>query len=293
MGQKNKILKQVITFLIITSAISAGIFLWIFNGAGNSLAAVIPMMYTPGISAVITALIFKEKMNIFGWKLGKIRYLLQSYFLPVIVSLIGYGLVWISKYSDFSTEQVENIKYAKMIGFNLPAPFLVGLFSKMILGTLITTIFVFGEELGWSGYLTRKLRKIYSVPITSIIVGVFWAVWHYPAIIGGFYGTGTPLYISLPGFTLVLVGASIIRTVLVDKSDSLWVGVILHASHNIILMGLFLQMTVDKGIINVDYLVSETGLFLGFVYIIVALLFWKMSESNSIFKNIRTTFYKS
>jgi membrane protease YdiL (CAAX protease family) len=276
--------KQIITFLTLTSLISAGLFIWIFNGAGDSLAAVLPMMYTPGIAAILTALIFKEKMKVLGWRLGKIRYVLYGYSLPIVVSLIGYGIVWLSKYAGFTTEQVEHIKYAKMIGLDLPVPFIVGLLSKMILGTLITILFVFGEELGWSGYLTPKLRKVYSLPKTSLIVGIYWAVWHYPAIIGGFYGTGTPLYISLPGFTFVLVGASFIRTVLVEKSNSLWGGVILHASHNIILMGLFLQMTVDNGIIDVDYLVSETGLFLGVVYIGVAIAFWKWQEHKGFFK---------
>lgn len=276
MKQNKQTLRQILTFLIITSVISTGIFIWMFNGAKDNIAAVLPMMFTPGIAAIVTALIYKEKISGFGWKLGKPRYLLYGYTLPIIVSLIGYGLVWATEYSAFTTEQVENIKYAKMLGFDLPAPFIVGLISKMILGTLITVFFVFGEEVGWSGYLTPKLRQNYSIPATSILVGLYWSIWHYPAIIGGFYGTGTPLYISLPGFTLVLVGASFIRTVLIEKSNSIWGGVILHASHNIILMGLFLQMTVDKGIIDVDYLVSETGIFLGCVYILVGMLFWKL-----------------
>lgn len=281
METKKETLKQVITFLIITSIISTGIFIWMFNGARDSIAAVLPMMFTPGISAIITALIFKDKIGNFGWKLGKPRFLLYGYLLPIVVSLIGYGLVWFSEYSAFTTEQVVNYKWAKMLGFALPAPFIVGVLSKMILASLLTIVFVFGEEIGWSGYLTPKLRKVFSIPVTSVLVGVYWAVWHFPAIIGGFYGTGTPLWVSLPGFTLVLVGASFIRTVLIEKSKSLWVGVILHASHNVILMGLFLEMTIDKGIVNVNYLVSETGVFLGCVYILVAIIFWKMLIKKS------------
>ena len=275
METKKETLKQVICFLFITSVITTGIFIWMFNGARNSIAAVLPMMYTPGISAILTALIFRDKIGNFGWKFGKARFLGYSYLLPIVVSLLGYGLVWISKFSDFSTEQVINYKWAKMLGFDLPAPFIVGLLAKMIFASLIAIVFVFGEEVGWSGFLTPKLRKLFSIPVTSFLGGVYWAVWHFPAIIGGFYGTGAPLWVALPGFTLVLVGASFLRTVLIEKSKSLWVGVILHASHNVILMGMFLEMTVDKGYVNVNYLVSETGVFLGFVYILVAIVFWK------------------
>lgn len=273
METKKETLKQVICFLFITSVITTGIFIWMFNGARNSITAVLPMMYTPGISAILTALIFKGKIGYFGWKFGKARFLGYSYLLPIIVSLLGYGLVWISKFSDFSAQQVMNYKWAKMLGFDLPAPFIVGLLAKMIFASLIAIVFVFGEEVGWSGFLTPKLRKVFSIPVTSLLVGLYWAVWHFPAIIGGFYGTGTPLWVALPGFTLVLVGASFLRTVLIEKSKSLWVGVILHASHNVILMGMFLEMTVDKG--YAKFLVSETGVFLGFVYILVAIVFWK------------------
>lgn len=281
METKKEILKQVIVFLIITSIISTGIYIWIFNGAGDSIAAVLPMMFTPGISAILTALIFKDKIGNFGWKLGKPRFLVYSYLLPIVVSLLGYGLVWISKYSGFTTEQVANYKWAEMVGFDLPAPFIAGLLSKMIIVSLISIVFVFGEEVGWSGFMTPKLRKVFSIPVTSVLVGVYWAIWHFPAIIGGFYGSGTPLWASLPGFTLVLVGASFIRTVLIEKSKSLWVGVILHTSHNVILMELFLEMTVDKGHINVDYLVSENGIFLGLVYILAAIIFWKIQIKRS------------
>lgn len=282
MSTKNKTAREIITFLIITTGISSGIFIWMFSGAEDSLAAVLPMMYTPGISAVLTMLIFKGRMRDLGWKLGKARFLAYAFFLPILVSLIGYGIIWLTDYSDFTTAEVVNYRWAKMIGFDLPAPFIVGLLSKALIATLLTILPVFGEEVGWSGFLTPKLRQFFSIPVTSIIVGVYWSVWHFPAIIGGFYGYGTPLWIALPGFTLVLTGASFIRTVLVERSKSLWSGVILHASHNVILMGIFLEMSVRKE--YTTHLVSETGLFLGFIYILVAVGFYYV-QRNKIIKH--------
>jgi membrane protease YdiL (CAAX protease family) len=237
-------------------------------------------MWTPGISALITSLILKDKIRNYGWKPGKLKYLGYAYLLPLIISVIAYGLVWLSGLTEFTTKELINYKLAMMLGFKLPVPFVVGVLSKMSLGFLLTCIFVLGEEIGWSGFLTPKLLKIFSVPITSIIVGLFWAIWHYPAIIGGFYGTGTPLWVALPGFTLVIVGYSFIRTVLVLKSNSLWTGVVLHSSGNIILMGMFYEMTVHEG--YAAYIVSETGIFTGVVCILVALLFWKMQTKELV-----------
>lgn len=236
------------------------------------------MMWTPGISAILTSLIFKDKIRDYGWKPGKFKFLGYAYILPVLVSLIAYGLVWLSGFAEFTTEEVVTYKWAKLLGFTLPAPFIVGLLSKMVIAPFITLIFVTGEEIGWSGFLTPKLLKISSVPVTSLIVGVYWAVWHYPAIIGGFYGSGTPLWVALPGFTIGLIGASFVRTVLVSKSKSLWPGAVLHISDNVILMGIFYEMTVKKG--YAGYLVSETGVFLGIVYIIIAVIFWRIQVKN-------------
>lgn len=249
-----------------------------FNGAKDNVAAILLMMWTPGISAIITSSIFKDNIRDYGWKPGKVRLLICAYLIPLIVSLIAYGLPWLSGFAEFTSRQVINYKWAKMVGFDLPAPFIIGLISKMTLGFIFTCVFVLGEEIGWSGFLTPKLLKIFSVRSASLFIGLFWAVWHYPAIIGGFYGTGTPLWAAIPGFTMVLIGASLIRTILIQKSKSLWTGVVLHSSSNIILMGMFYEMTVHKG--YAAYIVSETGIFTGIIFIAVALIYFRMQKSK-------------
>ncbi|UCH09947.1 MAG: CPBP family intramembrane metalloprotease, partial [Fidelibacterota bacterium] len=201
------------------------------------------------------------------------------FILPILVALLAYGLAWATGLTEVYTEGVRNNRWARMLGFDLPAPFIVGLLSKMILAFALTFVFALGEEIGWTGFLTPKLSRISSVGVTSLIVGGFWAVWHWPAIIAGVYGYGTPLWVALPGFTLVLIGASFFRTVLRIKSGSLWVGVILHTSHNVYLMGIFRDLTLRQD--YSDYWVSETGILTGVVYLIVALIFWKWQLPRS------------
>jgi len=268
MEAKEKVLKQIITFLIITSVISAVIFVWMFNSSEVTTGMIFFMMWAPGISALITSLIFRDKIRNYGWKFGKVRFLGYSYILPIIVSFIAYGLVWLSGLGDFSAETFGDTRWARMLGLEVPVSFGVSLLLKMTVGFLFATIFVIGEEIGWSGFLTPKLSKITSITVTSVVVGGYWAIWHYPAIIGDIYGLGTPLWVALPGFTLVLIGASFLRTVLRLKSGSLWTGLILHTSHNMFLMGAFKDLTVNKG--YTYYIVSETGIGLGIIYILIA-----------------------
>lgn len=276
---KTDIQRQIVTFLILTFIISTAVFIWLFNDLDNREGIGAVMMYVPGISAIISSLILRDKIGGLGWKIGKVSYLGWAFVLPLLVAVIAYGLVWISGLVGFTPEEVQNYRWARYIGFDLPAPFFAGFISKAILGTLMGVLFTFGEELGWSGYLTKKLLKIRSIMATSLIVGVIWSVWHYPAIIGGVYGVGTPLWVSLPAFTISFIGVSFIRTVLVAKSKSLWVGVLLHSSHNLILMSMFWEMTVRKGIAS--YLVSETGIVIAIVYVLVGVIFWKIFTKKS------------
>jgi membrane protease YdiL (CAAX protease family) len=265
--------KQVITFLAITSIVSAGLFVWLFHDGGENMVAIALMMWSPGISALLTSLIYKEGIRNYGWKLGEARYLGYSYILPIVVAVIAYGLVWLSGMADFSAQAFGYTRWARMLGLQEPVSFGVAWLLRMSIGMLFTSIFTLGEEIGWSGFLTPKLSKMTSVPVTSMIVGGYWAIWHYPAIIGGFYGTDAPLWVAIPGFTLALIGASLMRSVLVWGSKSLWVGVILHSSHNMFLMGAFWTLTVHEGYAN--YFVSESGLFLGIIYVMVAIIFWR------------------
>lgn len=128
---------------------------------------------------------------------------------------------WITGITEFYGDEVSNYKWSRMIGFETPVPIFIGIISKTILGSLMFAPFILGEEIGWSGFLTSKLLKIASIPTTSVIVGVFWAVWHFSVIIGGEYGYGAPLWIALPGFTLLFIGFSFFRTYFVSKAKSL------------------------------------------------------------------------
>jgi len=275
METKKQILKQIITFLIITTVITSGLYIWIFSLPKNASGLYGIMMFVPGISALITSLIHKDKIRYYGWGIGKLRFQGYAYILPIIVALVAYGLMWISGITEFYSDEVINYKWARMIGFELPVPIIVGVLSKGFFAFLVVFILVTGEEIGWSGFLTPKLLKITSIPVATLVVGLYWSIWHFAAIIGGLYNCyyDAPLWIKLSGFTLVLTSASFIRTVLLSKSKSLWLGTVLHASHNVFLMGMFFDLTVKKG--YAGYIVSETGIFTGVVYILVAILFWK------------------
>ncbi|MBN1822092.1 MAG: CPBP family intramembrane metalloprotease [Prolixibacteraceae bacterium] len=263
-------------FFVILTILTTVVFVWMFNNLQNKRSIAMLMMWIPGISAFITSAVTGENIRSYGWRPGKLKYLGWAYILPFAIAIVVYGIVWLSGIAEFTPDEVRNYRWARYLGFETPAPFWIGFVSKAVIYTITVSVLTLGEEIGWSGFLTPRLLKLHSVPVTGIFVGLIWSVWHYPAIIGGVYGYNAPLWIALPGFSLVLIGNSIIKTALIARSKSLWVGVLLHSSHNIILMSMFWEMTVKTK--YTSYWVSETGILTAVIYLIAGYLFWKQMK---------------
>lgn len=63
---------------------------------------------------------------------------------------------------------------------------LVGIWEELpISNVFLSWLFLFlhigvGEELGWRGYLQDFLEKRFNPLMTTLIIGFFWAFWHFP-----------------------------------------------------------------------------------------------------------------
>ena len=91
------------------------------------------------------------------------------------------------------------------------------------------------EELGWTGFAVPRLRLRHDVLMVGLIVGVLWAAWHVPVTLAG---SGSPsgwlsLAIWLPPmffYTAVLPGFRVLMVWVYDRTDSLFVAILMHAS---------------------------------------------------------------
>jgi membrane protease YdiL (CAAX protease family) len=86
-----------------------------------------------------------------------------------------------------------------------------------------------GEELGWRGFALPHMQNKMSARTASVILAVFWALWHLPA----FFFRDTYQALGLLGFPLFLINmifASIILTWLYNGTGgSLLMVIIFHA----------------------------------------------------------------
>ncbi|MBN1665916.1 MAG: CPBP family intramembrane metalloprotease [Anaerolineales bacterium] len=100
-----------------------------------------------------------------------------------------------------------------------------------------------GEEPGWRGYLQPDLQTRYASDKSIWILGIIWAVWHYPITI--YYTLAgiseTPLsgivitiLMALLGQTISLVGISYIYAWVYNNTKSVFIAILFHALSNLI-----------------------------------------------------------
>ena len=108
-----------------------------------------------------------------------------------------------------------------------------------MIGALPTVLFLFGymfiqvgigEEIGWRGYALPKLQTGYSALISSVILGVIWALWHLPLFFNPATGySNTPFWV----FFVFLLPFPIVYTWIFNSmGGSVLMAMILHAMLN-------------------------------------------------------------
>lgn len=253
--------QELVTFLALTVALSS-IFYAIIIGR-HSLSAggglfVLALMWCPGVSALVTRLIFQHDGRGEGWRWGRTRYELAGYLLPLAYAIPAYGAVWLSGFGavDLGRFQTNPLRF-------------------VLLGTLVSVCSATGEELGWRGFLVPKLAEGTTFTRVALVSGIIWSAWHVPLIVFADYNGGTPAAYSIACFVVMVIAISFPLAWLRLRSGSVWPAALLHASHNLYIQGFFDRVTVDTGI--TEYLTGEFGAALALTTVVTGIIFWRLA----------------
>lgn len=210
-----------------------------------------------------------------AWGWGATKYMTWSYFTPFFYTLVGYTIVWTCGGGGFYNKGYLG-QLAHDLGWDkvLSGVFLIlFLLLQGTIGFLPGLATALGEEIGWRGFLLPELAAdTKSFTKTSLIGGLIWAVWHYPLLLFGNYHGDGPALLSLINFTVGVVAANFIWTWFCLKSNSLWTGVMLHASHNLFIQVVFDPITIENK--YTKYLTGEFGVVLPIISVLLAIYFW-------------------
>lgn len=277
MADTRRTWQGIAVYLFLTFLLSS-VFYYLVISAGTLHAAngryVLGLMWSPGLAALLTRLLFQRNLRGQGWGWGGTRYQLASYAIPLAYAAVVYLPVWLLGLGGFSAAHAARIA-AQLGRPDLSPALAVGLLfvAAGTLGMAQSSLSALGEELGWRGYLVPELAKVTSFTRVGLISGAVWVVWHYPVLLFADYHGGGPAWYSLACFTVMVMGIGFLFAWMRLKSGSLWTGMLLHASHNLWVQGVFDPSTTDTG--PTEYLIGEFGAGLALVGALAGLLCWR------------------
>jgi uncharacterized protein len=202
--------KEIIIFPALAIALSSLIcfFAYQIDNPGVSILSV----FTPSIVALImTAATTGKKglMELFVKQTVKkmaFKWLLLSLFgIPTIASLAMLTSL------DFDVS-----------GFHLRT-------TQLLPQVVVIILIAIGEEYGWRGYLLPRLMKKMNVLYASIILGLIWGLWHFPAYL---IGAGVPLQMNFYVFLLWVVLGTLFMSWLYHYTKSVLTSILAHVSAN-------------------------------------------------------------
>ncbi len=265
--------RLIATYLVLTFGLSAIWYVLIIRagtlGAGHGLY-VLGLMWSPGISALLTRLLWQHNLRGEGWRWGATKWQLWSYAIPILYAAAAYGAVWLLGLGGLREDRLLHLIRSPLQT--------IGLF--LTLGTAANSVAALGEELGWRGLLVPELAKLTSFTKLSLISGAIWATWHMPLIFFADYNrsmfgmAATPKLYAAACFTVMVVSFSFILAWLRLRSGSVWTAMFLHASHNGWIQSIFDALTLDTG--RTRFFTTEFGAALALTTLLGAVLFWRL-----------------
>jgi membrane protease YdiL (CAAX protease family) len=196
---------------------------------------VLGVMLAPTVGAIL-ACVFGPGLIRFGMP----SWWLLAAFLPAaMIFLITLVAASVSDAVTFHSDQVG------------------ALLAMAVVQSLLFSIFVLGEEIGWRGFLWPLLRRrLTFIASTAIMAGVWW-IYHAGLTFAGLYGFNG----GIPAFSVMLLGFVLFVGVLTERSRSIWPSVLAHASWNALVASYFSSSgdEEDRVFTGSRYLLGEFG----------------------------------
>ena len=205
----------------------------------RSTALLASVMFAPALAAfIVRRFITREGFATAGLRRGPWRpYLLVWIGVPLLVAGI-YALTILIGLGRFDPTLTTLTSRMREAAHGQPLPHLprptvlaVAIFAQSLtLGVLITSVFTFGEEFGWTGYLLVRLLPLGRWR-AALIYGAIWGLWHAPIIAGGYNYPGYPV-IGVFMMCGLAIAFALTQTALRLRFNSVLLTSFFHASIN-------------------------------------------------------------
>ncbi|SHF25976.1 CAAX protease self-immunity [Arenibacter palladensis] len=101
--------------------------------------------------------------------------------------------------------------------------------TQLLPQIVVIVLIAVGEEYGWRGFLLPRLMDKFNLLYSSIILGLIWGIWHFPAYL---IGTGVPLQMDFTVFLLWVILGTLFISWIYYYTKSVLTSIIVHISAN-------------------------------------------------------------
>lgn len=206
--QKEK--REIIYFSVINLVLSSLICFLAYKLDNLNLSVL--SVFTPTVVAIILMAKSKGKAGVYDLMVAQtVR---KTPLKWLIVSLVGIPFL-------------AALAVLTMLDFDLSS---FGLRTTQLMPQIIVIILIaLGEEYGWRAFLLPRLMKRYTVFYSSIILGLIWGFWHFPAYL---IGTGVPSEMNFLVFLLWVVLGSFFMSWIYYYTRSVLTSILVHIGAN-------------------------------------------------------------
>jgi len=219
---------------------------YLFLGWGFVIAALVMTALTGGRAAVVALL-----KRFLIWRVGWRWYAAVLLAPAIMFTAVLLNAALTGRPIDFADVFAHRIfgADASLPMFILPF-FLVDAISN-------------GEEIGWRGYVLPRLQARHNALVASLILGVIWAIWHYPKFMAPGNDSSFGLF-----FVKIMAEAVLFTWIYNNTRGSLLMTTLFHAASNT--AGVFLPIANTVVGSNVSALALQAGLDVLAAIVVVA-----------------------
>lgn len=255
---------QAIVFIFATFIISAIEEYFIIRDSGmNNLLRIVALMWTPGLIGFALALIFDRNLQSLGFKNPDWKSTIAAYCVPAVAAMLIVLLLIASRVAEFEIGEDLILKKGS-VHLVLAQALLI----LPTMGVAVSFLSAIGEEIGWRGFLTSKLKEL-SFNKRNLIIGLIWSMWHWPLILFANYASSEKPWVNVICFTVAVTSFSFFLGYLRSISNSVFPAGLAHAGHNVWMQAV-IPVFYKAGPL-VPYLGGESGLFCAIIYAAMAL----------------------
>lgn len=201
---------EIIAFAAIVIALSSLICLLAYKSGDPNIS--ILSVFTPSLLALIFTAITMGKKGIN--ELFIKQTIRKTPFKWILLSLVGIPVL-------ASLAMLTSLGF-DLTGFHLRT-------TQLLPQMVVIVLIALGEEYGWRGFLLPRLLNRFNLFYASIILGLIWGFWHFPAYL---IGTGVPLQMDFTVFLLWIILGTFFISWIYYRTQSVLTSILAHISAN-------------------------------------------------------------